>query len=206
MIMSCSLIRQRGFSLLEVLIAISILAGIMMALGPAISTAAKAASRIHNNASVHESLRTFQMFFRDAIEQNVFLLDTGEIRSIYGSPTELHIITYDPDANEPDTVVFKISSSAASSLIAEFSTGSSAQSQSIELIEALDNAKFDFLGVENGTAVWKSEWSETQPPKLVRFSGAVTNQGAISEFTFEAAPAATSPFECQFDSVSRQCR
>jgi prepilin-type N-terminal cleavage/methylation domain-containing protein len=204
--MTCSLIRQRGFSLLEVLIAISILAGIMMALGPAISTAAKAASRIHNNASVHESLRTLQMFFRDTIEQNVFLLEAGEIRSIYGSPTELHISTYDPDASEPDTVTLKISSSATSSLIAEFSTGSSAQIQSIELIESLDNAKFEFLSVDNGIPVWKSKWSEMQPPKLVRFSGAITNQGAISKFLFEAAPAATSPFECQFDSVSRQCR
>jgi len=193
---------QRGFTLLEVLIAISLLAGIMMALGPAISAAAKAASRIHKSASLHETSRTLQMFFRDTVEQNIYLLDSSEMSSIQGNSTELFITTYDPDASKSQIVTLKITLPV---LFAELSITPEADLQKIEVLDNLVNAKFEFLDSNNGAIIWKTEWDDKEPPKLVRFSGAINKQGVISEFSFEAAPTATSPFECQFDAVSRQC-
>lgn len=192
--------QQAGFSLLEVLIAIAILAGVAMALGPAISAAARASSRIHQGAAIEEDLRSARQFFSDIIAQQL-VLDSAAT-AITSEGFDLKLTTLDPGDMSPVAVKLTITRETPSRLVATFGDTDSTNAQTYTLLSNISDARFEFLK----GAQWRGAWNEKTPPTLIRLTGVLGGARDDHAFIFEAAPQGSAPLHCQFDPVSRRCR
>ena len=190
---------QDGFSLLEVLIAIAILAGVAMALGPAISAAARASARIHQQAAVEEDLRTARQFFRDMITQQ--LLVTPAASAISGNRSTLSLTVLDPGDMAPAELKLTITNEAPARLIASFGDGETDNAVDYTLLANIKDAQFQFLA----NAQWRDSWSDTALPSLIRLRF-IHSDASADPISIEAAPHGQAPLICQFDPVSRRCR
>ena len=193
---------QTGFSLLEVLIAIAILAGVAMVLGPAISAAARASSRIHQGAAIEEDLRTARQFFNDIIQQEIILDGKSTGTVLTGEASSLTLTTLDPGNMSPVNVKLTLTNDAPGALVAKFTTAGNDEAQNYTLLSNVIGARFEFL--EN--AQWREAWHDATPPALIRLTGMVALGKENRAFVFEAAPRGAAPLHCQFDPVSRRCR
>ncbi len=193
---------QAGFSLLEVLIAIAILAGIAMAMGPAISAAARASSRIHQSAASEEDLRSARQFFNDIIVQQVFLGGAYPEDVVAGDAFSMTLITLDPGDMSPVAVQLTITRETPATLVASFGNTDSENTETYTLLSNISDARFEFMKDNN----WRNVWRDAKPPALIRLTGILNGKGENRAFIFEAAPQGAAPLHCQFDPVSRRCR
>lgn len=192
--------QQQGFSLLEVLIAIAILAGVAMALGPAVSAAARASSRIHQQAAIEEDLRSARQFFSDIIAQQL-ILDAAST-AITGDGYELTLTTLDPGDMSPVSVKLTITRETPARLVARFGEANGAGASEYTLLSNISGARFEFMQ----DAQWRNEWRQAPPPALIRLTGVLGGGRGDHAFIFEAAPQSSAPLHCRFDPVSRRCR
>lgn len=197
---------QKGFSLLEALIAITILAGVAMALAPAISAAAKVSTRIQQGSLIEEELRTTRRFLRDVFAQNI-LVDSRERQTAFkGSAKKITITTIDSATMSPVPVAVVISGGNQQVLTVRLGSSSSDDAQQYILIENLNNARFEFLDSQSPNPQWMTIPPSGNLPDMVRLAGQILAGNESKEFAFEFSLPGKAPLHCQFDSVSRRCR
>ena len=198
---------QSGFTLLEALIAIALLAGIAMALLPALNAASKASTRIRQSAAFGEDIKTTNDFFRDIIEGALWIDGSPDTAAIAGGSKAVTITTIDATTMAPVIVKLTITPGPAAELTAQFAFSDDQETNKTHvLLSNLEGASFEYLSPDAVNGRWTSEWDEKQPPKLIRLKGAFQKNNEQQSFLFEASPIGSAPLHCQFDSVSRRCR
>lgn len=198
--------QQRGFSLVEVLVAIAILAGLMTALAPTLNITARTASRIHENAQFEEDTRTTGRFLRDVISQTIWLNKEGDEAPIAGEARRLQITTLDPEAKSPMTISLTIEQGQPQTLTAQFAKSDAIDDERYIILSNMSNARFQYLKLNEGNAQWRNRWHDSAPPALIRFTGNIRYGDEERAFVFEVPPKSAAPLHCAFDPVSRQCR
>lgn len=202
---------QNGFSLLEVLMAVAILAGLAMAFGPMLSAASHASARIHHEAAAAEDARVAKRVLHDILTQTI-QVDLGDGRpSVFGDARRLTVTTLDAETMTPVSIELTISQGETRQLIARVSPLNAEgpgfeEKQSFVIMRDLAQARFQYLATENSPPRWRSRWRDEAPPALIRLSGANAVGAHEHAFLFEAAPKGVAPLVCAFDPVSRQCR
>lgn len=199
----------RGFSVLEVLIAIAILAGIAMALAPAVGAAARASARIHEGAAARETLRTAGAFFRETVQQAISIGTDAPEYYFVGDATALQFPTVDAERADPVLIRFEIDGGSPQKLVVSGAwLGEEAgKPQTHVALDGIASGAFAFYGgEEKEPASWRGEWNGALAPRLIRFSGVLKTARGDRPFSFEAAPASEALLNCRFDPVSRVCR
>lgn len=195
---------QRGLSVLEVLIAIAILAGMAMALAPAVSASSRAASRIHESAATREALRTAGAFFRETVEQGIAIGTEAEEYWFVGDERSLTFPSVDSASADPVLIRLEVKASTLTASGPWLGELNEAQ----PILDRLSTATFDYYGdQQDGSAPsWQPSWNAPNAPKLIRISGVLKGAREDRPFLFEAAPGSETFLNCRFDPVSRVCR
>lgn len=196
---------QRGYSLIEALIAVAILAAIAAAMAPALFASVRASGRIAVFASDAEEERVARALLASVFNSAITLSVDPEEPWFKGAPDRLKLATLYAPAEDPETARFVIRSGdlyfASASDIAI--NADDAGDDAPETLLLKDVVRFRYYGVEDEreAAAWRSSWDADAPPLLVRVERA-PDAGAAMDFHV----AARAPLNCVFDQVSRRCR
>lgn len=204
--MSAERSSESGFSLLETLIAIAILASVMTALGPALNVTARTASRIHQEAQFQEDVRAAGRVFSDIVSQTLWLDKDDAAPPVAGDAAGMEVMTLDAASKSPVTLSLAIEREEKQRLTARFGGSDRLTGDRHVVLDNLSDARFQYMSVNGGRARWRDRWRETSPPALIRFAGVLHYGGQERAFAVEASPGGAAPLHCAFDPVSRQCR
>lgn len=204
--MSGSRSSQAGFSLLEILIAVAILAGLMAVLGPTLSIAARTASRIHQDAQYEENARAAGRFLNDVISQTVWLDKNSADAPVTGDARRVEIRTLDGDVKTPVMVDLAIEPGAPQTLTARFSGSGAIENERYVILSNISNARFQYMTRDANRTQWRDRWRESSAPALIRLTGTLRYGDEERAFSFEVSPGSRAPLHCAFDPISRQCR
>jgi general secretion pathway protein J len=195
--------RQAGFTLLETLIAVAVLASLAVTLLPAVRGVIMADVRTRQEISQREGHAITDDIMRDVLLQAHRLPRTSSESSFEGTPTRLRLVTRPLGSVSPQFASFAIEGEA---LVLELSplSGDSVWPSPIVLAEDLANARFYYYGEsEDGTSlVWRENWRFRHSPRLVVMDMARRGEQIRR---LELRVGGTGPFECVYDSGRGMC-
>lgn len=197
--------RQQGYTLVEALIAVAILAAIAGALAPITHSSIGAATRIKAQASLAEDARVGRDALSELFASMILPAASQEAFAFQGARDEIRLSILTDQELGAQPITLRISDGAL--IYAPPSSGDRAGSDSsgppIVLVD--DAGAFRFYGAVEGEAdaSWRDRWEERRPPDLVELSFAGESD-APPPLSFSIATRA--PLHCAFDQVSRQCR
>jgi len=197
---------KNGFSLLETLIAITILAGLVMVLGPVLNVTARTASRVHQEAQFQEDIRVLSRVFNDIVSQALWLDKSDAAPPVLGNAMDMEITTLGADVNSPVMLSLAIEHEKKQRLTVRFAQSDMLTGERHDVLDNLSGARFQYLEVNDGAARWRDRWREASPPALIRFSGVLHSGDRERSFAVEASPGGVAPLHCAFDPISRECR
>lgn len=196
--------RQRGYTLLEALISVGLLAGLAGALGPAVFGSMRVSTAILDQAEGQESLRALD----EALTQiftNAVLMSAGDNELfLQGDENTVRVASLAGDESRARVFTLHIENGTLIGAIAPMLNGE-APKQSSELIP--DGARrFSYYGRANTNAplLWRDAWNDAAPPLLVRIELAAGEDN--NSIVFDYRPAGRAYLHCRFDPVSRRCR
>ncbi len=193
---------QRGYSLLEALIAVAILAAIAAALAPALFASVRASGRIAVFASETEEERVARNLLKSLFDSAITLSATSEAPWFEGAQDRLKLAMLHAPADDPETAHLIIRSGvlyfASASDIAINADGDG--TPEAMLFEGVSRFRYYGAADEREEPAWRSSWDADAPPLLVR----VEFMHASGAMDFHVA--ARAPLNCVFDQVSRRCR
>jgi prepilin-type N-terminal cleavage/methylation domain-containing protein len=193
---------QRGYTLIEALIASAILAGLAAVLAPAIHASVRAASRIAQSGENAESIRIADGVLADLFSAAVDPGASGERRTFVGDAETLSFfVLFDMEAG-PQTVALRIDGGRLSYAPPP---GAGSETESDEIVLLDDAMAFRYYGASNAreSAEWRPDWTSSSPPLLVSIERGGAG-GSPPALTFRVSSRA--PIHCLFDQVSRKCR
>ena len=197
---------QCGLTLLEVLIAAAILAGIAMGLAPAINAASRASISIHQKSNIAEELRTSRQVFRDVVRQQIQMPSEMQDHLFKGTANEFSFASIDPITMKPVLIELSVTATAPKQVLVRLKAEGDKSGAPYLLLSNVTDAHFEFLDKRNGQDQWRRNWDQAFLPALVRLTGTLQTRGTGRPFLVEAAPLGRTTLNCQFDPVSRQCR
>ncbi|MEQ8176936.1 MAG: prepilin-type N-terminal cleavage/methylation domain-containing protein [Amphiplicatus sp.] len=193
---------QRGYSLIEALIAVAILAAIAAVLAPALFASVRASGRIAVFASEAEEERVARDLLKSVFDSAITLSAAPETPWFEGAPDRLKIVTLDAPADDPETAYLVIRSGvlyfASASDIAINGDGDG--TPEAMLLEGVSRFRYYGAADEREEPAWRSSWDANAPPLLVRV------ERADADVAMDFHVAARAPLNCVFDQVSRRCR
>jgi prepilin-type N-terminal cleavage/methylation domain-containing protein len=201
---------QRGYSLIEALIAVAILGGVAAALAPATHSAIKAATRIAASASAAEIERAGDEAMAELFAQAISP-GASPGHAFVGAPQSIgfHALADGEKGPRPARLTIDddrlILAGEGAARAKDDPAGAGSIGRPIILLEGV--RRFRFYGVRGADhePSWSDQWRETLPPRLVavEFAGAAQGDAPRSKMYSLKLRA---PLQCAFDQVSRQCR
>lgn len=197
---------QAGYSLVEALIAVAILAGIAGALAPVTYTAIQAASRINSLAADAETSRVGGNALTGIFAAFINAETDESAAAFIGEPNKIKFNILADQQTGPRKVELRIVDEKLLLTppinVAEKRIGANTTEVAIA-----DNAlNFRYFGAIalDADPSWHSRWTEKTPPLLIELSFSEGNEEAAKSQSFVLTNRA--PLHCAFDQVSRQCR
>lgn len=196
---------QRGYSLLEALIAVAILAALATALAPAIHAAVRASSRILAFGRNAEDNRIAQDALSGIFGGAVNFSNDLAKPSFVGDESKVTLVSITGVDAQPQRVELSISQGRLYARLAPLDPNAPFSEPAILLSN--DASAFSFYGRETSMAPpdWRGAWRAEQPPRLVRIER-LNVENIDSEPALEFRVGAEAPLHCLFDPVSRRCR
>jgi prepilin-type N-terminal cleavage/methylation domain-containing protein len=194
---------EAGFTLMESLIAVVILAGIAAVLVPAIRTAVRIEARssalvggLESQAATEDLLREFLLrAYRPAV--------AAGNRAMVGERSSMRFLSL---ASGTQTVqpVSLLLEAGALELRLPAASGEPAAIASLMLAEDVTQARFRYFGeTDDGQGLaWQSRWETDSPPRLVALE-LLSRDGSLRRI--EALVGGRGAFDCRFDSGQGIC-
>ncbi|SDL67668.1 hypothetical protein [Maricaulis salignorans] len=192
-----------GFTLMEALIAVVILAGIAAVLVPAVRTAVRVEARaaglvegLETHAAIEDLMRELLLRAYRAPRSD----GQGQFR---GSATSLSFLTLATAADFPEPVRLDYDSGQLE-LTLPHRAGTPSNAYRFVLVEDVERARFSYFGdADDGRGqAWQSVWDQPAPPQIVALDIQARNGSAKR---IEARIGGAGAFDCRFDSGQGVC-
>lgn len=199
---------QKGFTLTETLVAVSIFSGVVIATAPIIHTSLKSSARISEQAFFSESSRTANTIFRTQLANAIYPGAAIEEFGFHGATTNVSFHAIDRSLQDPVHLMFELQSSGDKWALVAKKTDFDEKTSRATLMSSLSNPSFSFYGRINkdDTPIWHTSWAGPKPPQLVRIKGFRNIKDTHAPFLLLAKVNAQTSLHCTFDAVSRACR
>lgn len=194
---------QRGFSLLEALVAVAVLAAIAALILPVIRNATAAEARVVSAADAWTQHAAAETAFRDLLMQAQSAPEEASGYALRGEGSYLTFLTRPAGDDALYLATFSIERGRL-----ELSLGpipdNSGPMHAVVLAEGLTEMRFFYFGERSdgrGLA-WSDDWTETYPPRLVVLDMS-RNDGHLRRI--EALVGGQAPYDCDYDSGNGIC-
>ncbi|NOX95414.1 MAG: hypothetical protein GXP04_10090 [Alphaproteobacteria bacterium] len=196
--------KQRGYSLVEALIATALLAGLASALAPAVFGSIRISSAILQDGKTREAIRSVDGALTQ-IFSNSILLAAGEPKLRFeGAPDALRVVSFAGNPTAARVFKLTIENGALLGTIQKLDKDDDEQ-LSTNLFPA-NVSGFSYYGraTERAPIGWRKDWKGKRPPQLVRVE--IKSEDGGRPVILEYALSGGAPLHCAFDPVSRKCR
>ncbi|WP_417493250.1 type IV pilin protein [Maricaulis sp.] len=192
-----------GFTLMEALIAVVILAGIAAVLVPAVSTAVRVEARASNLIVGLETQAGTEDLLRELLLRAHRPPRAASAGQLEGTPTSVSFLTLATAAGTPQPARLEFESGRLELTLPRLEDRSRAP-QGIVLADELERARFRYFGdIEDGRGtVWHESWDHPAPPQLVGLD-LLSRDGSRNRI--EARVGGAGAFDCRFDSGQGIC-
>lgn len=192
--------KERGHTLVEVLIAVTLLAAIAAALAPATFAAIRASGRIAANAAALEEMRVGRRALEEILA-SMIIPDADDV-PLQGTPDRLQASVLTSLTRGPEPAELKIRSGA---LIYVSLSNAAAPAQDVVLLRNVASLRYYGRADNDAAPQWTDRWDEREPPSLIAVAFRDGEDGDARQ-PLDFALSASAPLQCAFDQVSRQCR
>lgn len=195
---------QKGYTLVEALIAVAILAAIAGALAPITLTAIKAAGRINAEARRAEIDRVGENALSEIFAAMIVPRTGDSATAFTGARDKIGLFILIDQEHGPRQVTLEIKDGAllhappAQNFVGANGAGS------VQLAENVASFRYFGIAADSDEPEWRSIWEESDPPRLVEINYATSAKAPRRSRAF--ALSSRAPLHCAFDQVSRQCR
>ncbi|MEM6649338.1 MAG: type II secretion system protein [Pseudomonadota bacterium] len=197
---------QRGFTLPEILIAMSILAGISAALAPLIYSVSRLQTQIVLDQSEKERTYTAAAALERLGVRILSPAQTGGAVRFNGTRQRVSFTAYDMGGHiQKGRLEMKSQREETVLMLSLEASATGAPAQEIPLWEGQGRASFSYYGStgSGGSAGWRSQWTGSSLPSLIRINMTIPDEASPS---FLMPIKAQGPLYCVFDTVAAQCR
>lgn len=197
---------QAGYSLVEALIAVAILAGIAGALAPVTYTAIRAAGRINSLADDAETRRVGANALSGVFGAFINTGSNDEAAAFTGEPNKIDLNILADQERGPQMVQLRIVDKRLLLTPPIDAAEKQNGAKRAEVVIADNALSFRYFGAiaSDAEPSWHARWKEKAPPLLIELS--FRNDGDVSAKSQSFVLANRAPLHCAFDQVSRQCR
>ncbi|MEM9989132.1 MAG: type II secretion system protein [Pseudomonadota bacterium] len=198
---------QYGFTLPEVLIAMSILAGLSAALAPLIYSVSRLQTQIIMGQSAAERAHTATAALERLGARILSPAQTGGAVRFNGSRQRVSFAVYDAGGHiQQGRLEMKPQGDGVALMLSLEAGPTGAPAQEISLWEGQGSATFSYYGAMGGEGApggWRSQWTGLSLPSLIRIEMTTPEEAPRS---FLMPITAQGPLYCVFDTVAAQCR
>jgi len=199
---------QKGFTLTEALVAVTIFSGVVISTAPIIQTSLKSTTRISSNASRSEELRTASMLLRSKLSSAVYpgskIVEHGFIGSVYN----FSLLSVERAQKDPVKISFSLTRTGNDWTLKAEQNAFDKTKTTANVLGNLVNPSFSFYGrtSKSENLYWHTQWPGPQSPQLVRIEGKIQVGKKQTPFKLIANIGGQAPLLCSYDPVSRICR
>ena len=208
--------KQLGFTIAEVLIAITVLAFVTATLLPILFGTSRGSARIETSSQIREDLRQSRALFTNIFANLVWPETNQDVQIVTGDGQNMIVHSYNAGADPLKIKLTIQQSSQSTSLVGETSSllENLPASETEVIMENTTDLKFSYYGDRSSSSqnrfsepIWGSSWREAKPPLLIRIKGASSHSGKVpSPFIIDIPVQSAAPLTCPYDPVSRSCR
>jgi len=197
---------QSGYTLVEALIAVAILAGVASALAPMVFTSIKAAARINSAADEAEISRVGDNALSGVVSAFILAKFAGDSAALVGEPDSIELTILLDQETGPQRIRLHLSDGRLLLTPPRALDRKSDRKPPADVVLSEGVRYFRYYGAMSAEAApdWHARWSEPAPPLLVELVFENESEGKKRSQSFVFANRA--PLHCAFDQVSRQCR
>jgi|GEM_PF-4155430 len=196
--------QQRGYSLVEALIATALLAGLSSALAPAVYGSIRVSSTVLQDGKDREAIRIVDESLTQ-IFQNSILLANDETRLRFeGQPDALRVVSFAGNHSAARIFELTIENGALLGSIQKLNKEDAEQISTSLFPENVGVFSYYGRPIDHAPIGWRKDWTATHPPQLIRLE--ITSENGAEPTVLEYALNGRAPLHCAFDPVSRKCR
>lgn len=195
--------REAGFTLMESLIAVVILAGIAAVLVPAVRTAVRVEARTSSLVGGLETQATVEELMRDVLLRAYRPPRADAAGRLTGSPTSVRFLTLAVASDSPEPVSIGLDADRLE-LSLQRLDGARRTAQTVLLADQVERIRFQYFGdaADGRGPGWHEAWDFEVPPRLIALD-LLARDGSVQRI--EASIGGAGAFDCRFDSGQGIC-